>query len=84
MAKQIINTLPKEDMNQSNFLPEFRLWDKINFLPLRDHMGRWTGVFHERIARKGSSDFYRELSLLVDKFVAYESEMMGDNLEKIK
>ncbi len=51
---------------------------------LRDHLGRWTNVFSRRIEREGNSDFYYELSRLLDGFVGSDSKMLGVKVEKIK
>ncbi len=51
---------------------------------LIDHLGRWTGVFHEVIEKKGDSKFFLNLSQLVDKFVANDSNKLGIRPERIK
>jgi putative dimethyl sulfoxide reductase chaperone len=51
---------------------------------LLDHLGRWAGIFHERIKVNTNSSFYCQLTRLLDKFVAQDAKTLGIKPEKIK
>ncbi len=40
---------------------------------LADHLGRWTGIFAQLVARTTSEEFYAELTRLLDEFVAADA-----------
>jgi DMSO reductase family type II enzyme chaperone len=51
---------------------------------LYDHLGRWTGVFHNQVKRNTKSGFYYEMTKLLNNFVAADSKILGIKPEKIK
>jgi DMSO reductase family type II enzyme chaperone len=51
---------------------------------LTDHLCRWTEAFHNQVKRNGTSPFYDKLTLILNRFVTRDSEMLAAKAEKIK
>ena len=50
---------------------------------LADHLGRWTGIFAEVVARTTTEEFYVEVTRLLDEFVAQDATFLGVQPERI-
>jgi TorA maturation chaperone TorD len=48
---------------------------------LKDHIGRWVGIFCKNLVRTTTKDFYRNLALLTSVFIEEEIKFYGINTE---
>ncbi len=50
---------------------------------LADHLGRWTGIFAQVVARTTTEEFYVELARLLDEFVVADAAALGACPERV-
>lgn len=50
---------------------------------LTEHLGRWTGIFAQLVARTTAEEFYVELTRLLDGFVTADATSLGASPERI-
>lgn len=51
---------------------------------LKEHLGRWSPLFLERLAKKANSGFYKEIAQLTKYFLDFEAQFLKIKPDKIK